>query len=331
MNNQPDGESMIRERLDEIKAIPARDPRAASLGRARFLTQAVSAREARHNKSWRPIFRVRQFALNMAVVIAVIVALLVGGGTTVRAAQNELPGQPLYTIKIFSEDVSLQFQSNPETKVDRLMELAQTRVQEMNRLVESGQTPPEQVSLRLEQHFQQALQLCSNMSDAELNQKLPQVRSQLQQQESDMQNLETHAGQGAQPILERTHAMLQVQLQVVNEGLLDHALFRSVIHSGIPYGLMMQTPPVETSTTTATPYPEQNSQVTTPPGGQGNGNNGNGVGPTTNPGEPHPHVTPTPRNDHPTPENNAGGNNNGKGQKDKDPKDNKPNTKTPKK
>jgi hypothetical protein len=327
MNSHPEIETRIRERLDEIKEIPARNPQAAARGRARFLTQASVAREAQHPKGWRPIFRMQQFAMNMAVVVAVIAALLVGGGTTVKAAQDELPGQPLYGIKTFSEDVSLQFQSNPQTRVDLLMKFAQTRIQEMNQLIEAGQTLPEQVSLRLEQHLQQALQLCSNMDDTALDQKLPQLRNQLQQQERDMQRLQSHAAQNAQPVLEHTRAMLQVQLQVVNDGLLDHALFRSIVHNGIPYG-QMQTPPTAVPTTTSTPYQEQNGQVTTPPDGQ---ENGNGVGPDTNPGEPHPHVTPTPKNDHPTPGNNAGGNDKDKDKnKDKNPKDNKPATKTPK-
>ncbi len=329
MKSQPEIESRIRERLDEIKEIPTRNPQAAARGRARFLTQAAIAREAQHQKERRPIFRMQQFAMNMVVAVSVIVALLVGGGTTVKAAQDELPGQPLYGIKTFSEDISLQFQSTPESKVDLLMKLAQTRVQEMTRLVEAGQTPPEQVNLRLEQHLQQALQICSNMGDPALDQELPRVRNQLQQQESDIQRLRTHAAQNAQPTLEHTYTMLQMQLQVVNGGVQDHALFRSVIHNGMPYG-QIQPPPTAVLTITSTPPQEQAGQATPPPDSQGNGN---GVGPETNPIKPQPHVTPTPKNNHPTPGNNAGGKDKDKGKdpKDnKDPKGNKPATKTPK-
>ena len=321
MNNQTEIESMIRERLNEIKAVPPRNPQAAARGRARFLAQAVTAREARRHKGWQPIFGMRQFAMNMTVTLLVIAGLLVGGGTTVKAAQDDLPGEPLYAVKTFSEDVSLQFQNDPEAKVDRLMELSQTRVQEMTRLIESGRTPSERVRLRLEQHIQQALELCSNMDDAALDQKLPQLRDQLQQQERDMQQLVVQAAQSAQPVLEHTRTMLQVQLLVVNEGLLDHEAFRNTVHEGLHYG-QLQTPPAAAPTTTSTPT----GQATTLPGGPGNGN---GIGPNTNPGEPHPNITPTPRNDHPTPRNNAGGNDKDKDPKDKDPKDKKP-TKTPK-
>ncbi len=328
MNNQPEIESGIRERLNEIKGVPPRNPQAAARGRARFLAQAASAREAQRSTGWRSIFRVQQFAMNMAVTLIVIIGLLAGAGTTVKAAQSELPGEPLYVVKTFSEDVSLQLQSSPQAKVDRLMQLAQTRVEEMTRLIEAGQTPPEQVRLRLEQHLQQALQLCSNMDDAELNQMLPQVRDQLQQQEQALQSLQVDATQNTQPILERTSTMLQTQLHMVNDGLGNHELFRNAVHNGFHYG-QTQTPPAAMPLLPSTPYQVQGGPVTTPPGNQGNGNS---VGPNPNPGEPRPHVTPTPRNPATDPGNNAGGNNKDKGKdpKTKDPKDNKPSTKTPK-
>jgi hypothetical protein len=324
MNNQTEIETAIRERLEEIKAVPPRNPQVAARARARFLTQAASAREAQRNKGWRPIFRMQQFAMNMAVALAVIVGLLVGGGTTVKAAQDDLPGEPLYAVKTFSEDVSLQFQTNPAARVDLLMQFAQTRVDEMARLVESGRTPPESLNIRLEQQVQQALTLCSNLDDAALHQKLPQVRDELQQQERDLQNLQAHAGQGALPRLEQTRAMLRGQLNVVDTGMVDPAAFRNNVHNGIK-SEQLQTPPAVEPTVISTPLSdEQNGQATTPPGGP---ENGNGVGPTMKPGESQEHVTPTPRNDHPTPGNNAGGNNNkdkDKDPKDKDPKNDKP-------
>ncbi len=176
MKNQISFESTIRERLDELKSVPARNPQVAARARARFLTQAMAASEARRNKGWGFLFRKQQFAMNMFVTLLVIASLFLGGATTVRAAQDELPGQPLYGVKTFSEDISLQFQNSPEAKVERLMELTQTRVHEMEQLIDAGQTPPEQVQLRLEQHIQQALQLSSNMDDAALDRILPQLR-----------------------------------------------------------------------------------------------------------------------------------------------------------
>jgi len=301
MINQPDLESTVQERLDELKPFPERDPQAVRRGRARFLAQAVPTDELRRHKGWNLIFRKEQFAMNIIISILVIGGLLFGGGATVNAAQDDLPNEPLYAVKTFSEDVSLQFQNSPREKVERLMELAQTRVQEMTQLIESGQTPPDQVRLRLEEHLQQTLQLCSNMEDAELDQALLQLRDQLRQQDRDMQRLQT--AQDTQPILERTRTMLQIQLQLVNDGLLDHQVFRNTVRNGFRYEQTQTPPPFLTSTPSA-PNGQQNRQST--PQADPNPR----TGPNTGPGGPNPSMTPMPNNGGSAPGsgNNAGAN-----------------------
>lgn len=288
MKNLTEIEPVVRGRLEELKPVPARNPQVAARARARFLAQVVAARESRQRNVWGFIFRKQQFAMNMFVALAVIVGLFVGGGTTVRAAQDDLPNEPLYSLKTLSEDISLQFEKDPEAKVERLLELGQTRVEEMAQLVEAGQTPPEKVRLRLERHMQEALQICSNMDDATLDRTLTQVRDQLQKQERDMQQLESRASQGAQPILTHTRTMLQTQLHVVKDGLLNHQAFRETVRGGF------QNEEIETPTASISPTPqlEESGQATPPPGNPGNGN---GLGPNNNPGGSNAHVTPTPK------------------------------------
>lgn len=296
MNNQPEIQTIVQEKLDKLKAVPERTSQAANHARARFLAQAVSANEVQRHKGWKSIFRKEQFAMNILISVLVIAGLVVGGGTTVKAAQNDLPGEPLYAVKTFSENVSVQFQNDPSEKVDHLLELAQTRVEEMKRMVESGQNPPEQVRSRLEQHLQQALQLCSNMDDATLDQKLAQIHDQLQRQERDMQRLQDQAPQSAQPILEQTRTMLQIHLQLTDEGLLNHEAFRNTVRNGFRNG-QTATPPATAPVTTSTPQQEQNHnreqnrQNTPQPGGQGNGE---GPGPNADPGGLNSSVTPMP-------------------------------------
>jgi len=331
MNNQFDAEAIVQEQLDVLMEVPEPDPRVVARARARFLTQAVSEDGFQRHNGWKSIFRKEQFAMNILVSILVIVGLLAGGGMTVNAAQNDLPNEPLYSVKTWSENVSLQFQNNPEAKVERLMELAQTRVQEMDRLIASGQTPPDQVRVRLEQHLEQTLAVSSNMDDAALDRALPQLRDQLQQRDRDMQRLQAHAAQNAQPILNRTRTMLQTQLAVVGNGLQDHEMFRSAVRNGLVYE-QTQTPPALGSSTPSTPPEEPSGQATPPPGNPGNGN---GLGPTTDPAEPAVEVTATPNNNGTgtNPGNNSGGNNKDKDKdpKDKDPKDKDPKDKDPKK
>jgi uncharacterized membrane protein YgcG len=294
MNDQRNSESIVQEWLDVLKDDPSPDPRVVARARAQFLTQAVSADEFQSHNGWKSIFRKEQFAMNILVSIVVITGLLAGGGMTVKASQNDLPGEPLYAVKTFSENVSLEFQGNPEAKVERMMELAQTRIQEMSQMVEAGQTPPDQVRLRLEQHLQQAFQVCSNMDDAALDQTLRQVRDQLQQQEQDMKRLQTHAGQAAQPILERTRTMLQERLQLANDGMQNHEMFRNTVRNGFRSG---QTLPTSVPSTLVAPNGQQNGQATPKnglgPNGQQNGQSTPQVGPNNSNGSgPNPSVTP---------------------------------------
>jgi len=229
--------------------------------------------------------------MNILLSILVIAGLLFGGGATVNAAQDDLPDEPLYALKTWSEDFGLKFQNEPEQKVDRLMELAQIRIQEMTRLTDAGQTLPDQVRLRLEQHIHQALQICSNMDDATLDRTLLQLRDRLQQQDRDMERLQIHAAEDAQPILERTRTLLRERLQLVEGGLLDHEMFRNAAHNGFRYG-QTQTPTAFPPSTPSGPNGQQNGPSTP----QAGPSNGNGPGPNTDPGGPNPNVTPAPDN-----------------------------------
>ena len=231
--------------------------------------------------------------MNTILSVFVIASLLFGGGATVNAAQNDLPNEPLYGVKILSEDVGLRFQNDPQEKVSDLMALVQTRVQEMTRLIDSGQTPPESVELRLEQHIQQALQICTTMDDPTLEQTLLQIRDQLRQRDQDMDQLRIHATQDAQPILDRTRTMLQQRLHLVEDGLVNHEAFRNAARNGFRYGqdATSTPPPTQNGNGSGNGNGTQNGQPTIQPGNNGNGN---GSGPNIDPGGPNLNATSSP-------------------------------------
>lgn len=304
--NHDEIDNEVSTRLEEIKSVPPRDIAMAMRGRANFLNEAmkleptVSARGFLRHIRWIP-FEKEKFAMNILVSIIVVAGLLFGGGATVSAAQDDLPGQPLYAVKTASEDISLQFRNTPEEKVARLMELAQIRIQEMTALTETGQTPPEAVAARLEQHIQMALQTCAKMEDAALDQTLLQIRDQLRQQDRDMEQLQLHASSDALPLLERTRTMLQLRLQLVDDGLLNHEQFRHTVRNGFNFG--QNVTPVVTPVGTQNQNQNQNGQPTSAPGGP----NTDPGGPNDNPGGPNYDSTPGSNND------NESGSGNGSG------------------
>lgn len=261
--------------------------------------------------------------MNMIISVLVIAGLLFGGGATVNAARDDLPNEPLYGLKMWSEEFSLRFQDEPEQKADRLMELARIRIQEMTRLADAGQAIPDQLRQRLEQHIHQALQLCSSMDDPALDRTLLRLRDHLQEQDRDLEQLQLHAGQNTQPVLEQTRTMLRQRLQLVQAGLLDHEVFRNAARNGFRYQQADEiTPPAQNQNR------EQNGQPTEVPGNQ----NAHPGGPNTNPGEPNtdpggpnpdpggPNTDPGGPNPDPGgPNVDPGGTNNGPGEPSTDP------------
>lgn len=238
--------------------------------------------------------------MNVLLSILVIAGLLFGGSATaVGAAQDDLPNEPLYAVKTWTEDLSLQFQNNQEEKVSRLMELAQIRIQEMTRLSEAGQPIPDQLKLRLEKHIQQALQICVNMDDPTLERALLQIRDRLQNQDRDMEQLQLRTQDQLQlhtqdqlQLQTQTRTMLHERLRLVEEGLLNHEIFRNRVQSGFQYGQDDVTPPVQNGNG------QQNGQPSVVPGE-----------PNTEPGSPN--LTPGGPNSDPGGNTNDAGNGSG--------------------
>lgn len=248
--------------------------------------------------------------MNVLLSILVIAGLLFGGGATVSAAQDDLPNEPLYALKTWTEDVGLQLQYKEEAKVERLMELAQTRIQEMTRLVENGEPIPDQVRLRLELHIQQALQLCTKMDDPTLERTLLQIRDRLQDQVRDMEQLQLRTQDQLQlrtqdqlqlrtqdQLQTQIRTMLQQRLQLVDEGLQNRELFREQVQNGFQYGQDDEFIP-----------PAQNGDRQ-----QQNGTPNEPGGPNPNPGGPNPDPDPTPDPNHVPAPGGDGGNGNGSG------------------
>jgi len=175
----------------------------------------------------------------MNAVIAFVLAtiMILGGGATTVAAQDDLPTEPLYQLKLWTENARLSLAGDPQEQADLLMQMSQTRVEELAGLVEEGIVPPAQVQERLEQQLQQALMLVTNMDDPDLTQTLLQLRDRLQTQDRIMEQLQIHASADAEPLLTQTRQMLQTRLMLVEEGLADPQGFRYMMTNQMQYGL----------------------------------------------------------------------------------------------
>jgi hypothetical protein len=268
------------------------------------LGQAVSAGQFQRHKGWNLIFRKERFPMNLIISILVVASLLLGGGATVSAAQNDLPGEPLYSLKTWGEELSLQFHNGSQEEAVRLMEMAHVRLQEMQKLTEKEQPVPEQVRLRLEQHVNQALQICSKLTEEEVDGCLMQIRERLQNQVREMEQLMLHTPDEGQPVMEQTRTMLQLRLRLVEEGLQNHEMFRNTVRNGFRFGQEEEiAPPVQQG-----PGP-QAGQPTDVPVGPNADPPGQGYGPgepNSDPGGPNPNTEGSGNQVGPNPNDNGG-------------------------
>jgi hypothetical protein len=277
-------------KLRELKNVSTRNPQAAVRGRARFLAEASQLRETASNRKsqrhngWNLIFR-KDLSLMKTMLSALIVIVLFASTSTVFAAQNDLPTEPLYGIKVLSEDTSLWLTTDPTLKLERLMQLAQLRVQEMTALIEQGVAIPESVVERLRLHIETALQLAASENDENMQESLLQIQSQLQTQEQVMTQLQTRASANDQPTLEQARVMTQEQLQLANQGLENPLAFRNRYQFQNQFATETPAPTltdVPSETATATPEapgfgPGPNADET--PGPNSTPGSGNGPGP----------------------------------------------------
>jgi len=242
MTGQTPGQK-IENRLEELREVPPHNPQQAARGRANFLSEAAKYQQTvslpilLRQKRWTFLkFRKERFAMNALVSLLLAGALILGGGATAVAAQDDLPNQPLYPVKLMTENARMALTGDPQEQANLLMNMAQTRVEEMAGLVEQDIPVPAQVQERLQQQIQQAMMLAVGMDDDDLTQTLTQLRERLRTQERTMTQLQTNASTETEPALIQTRQMLQNCLQQVDEGIADPQGFRYRMTNRMQYG-----------------------------------------------------------------------------------------------
>jgi len=113
---------------------------------------------------WRPSLKLQP---RLAVTIVVVLALVLGGGTTVLAAESSMPGSPLYPVKLATENVRLTFSSSDVARAGLYDTLADRRIEEITYAIEKGKTKYiRKVTERLNKHLEMISSL-SLVSDTE--------------------------------------------------------------------------------------------------------------------------------------------------------------------
>ena len=233
--------------------------------------------------------------LKAALVLTMVFGSV--GGTAVLAAES-LPDSPLYPLKLTIEETQLALAKNPAQEATLQMAFAQERAEEIQQMTQKGDIPDEATLQRLQTHWQQALQLTSQMPDSVMTTLLVQAQTMVQNQEQAMTNAQMGLGvpavntlQQANQILAHTHADIEI-------GLHDPQTFRSH-HGHIPH----ETPQPPTPCTDGNCGPmDEMPQPVQPPPGNGYPGPGEGHGDCDTPGTCEPagdenHYGQDPMND----------------------------------
>ena len=162
----------------------------------------------------------------LATIVLVVSLVLGGGGVTVAAAQNSQPDQPLYGVKVLSEDVRLGLSADPQSEYQLALEFANRRAEEIRAMLQAGSIPPEAVQTRYQNQVEQAIQFALNLPNDQAVQALEQIRTRLQTQQQAFLQVQTNGSPKAEAVLVQCQQMLQERLQWVEQGLTDPAKLR---------------------------------------------------------------------------------------------------------
>ena len=230
----------LKNKLDNLKQVPGRNPQVVSQGKANFLKQAVSLKANQRQNGWNNnLFssistkeRLPMLKPIMAVIL-VIAILFAGTAGTVYAAQGSLPDQALYKVKTWSEDLLLGVTRSPQTQLEQNLNFADRRIMEIAGMQAAGTPIPQQVQTRLQAQLNQALNLAAGMDDQQMIMELAHIRLRTEVQLQMMSMLMAGDSNPPDPVMAMVRTSLQQQLQMAVQGNEDAEAFRMQVQNQI--------------------------------------------------------------------------------------------------
>ncbi len=140
------------------KKAVAIQPRAEFREQARQQLYAAMPAQLKKSRS----FFVWRWQSSWVTATAIILAILLMGSGTVFAAGGSMPDQPLYPVKLATEQVKLTFSRSALDKAGLYAEMADKRVQEMTRM--AGKNKPEKIeraARRMDNYLENIAELAS--------------------------------------------------------------------------------------------------------------------------------------------------------------------------
>jgi hypothetical protein len=231
-NSNDQSEEWAQKSLLALRNVPGRGPETENAGRVRFLSEAASLRRPTPaHSSYRQTFWVSfksfvagkqaRLAFSAAAACIVMALLLVSGGSVVFAAQGSQPDQVLYPVKLLSEDVQLGLSANPQSQFQLNLQFANRRLDEIDKLTQAGKDPSDQVTGRLQNELNAALDSAASLDSSGSVKALENLQANLQQHENQLLKLQSQANPHAAANYARVVEMLQQKVSQAEQGIKD--------------------------------------------------------------------------------------------------------------
>jgi hypothetical protein len=184
----------LKEKLDLLQETPPRDPVKASQRRDEYLRKVKYLHYGKpmfaiigllNNRPWKSLFGQRPSLVPFAAAVLLIFGLVFGGVGTVYAAQDSLPNDPLYTIKIAGENLRLAFTPDTEDRISLLTSYADRRLQEATALDTQGQPLPNELATMMDAYIAELTSLTTSLDETSVQEDPIAVSRTLRPQDRD--------------------------------------------------------------------------------------------------------------------------------------------------
>jgi len=136
----------------------------------------------------------------IATVLAIAIGAAVTGGGVALASADNLPGDALYPVKLFVEDIRLALTTDPTAKAELNLTLATERAEEMHRLVAHSAPVPAAPIERMAWHTRAAMTYIAQAQPEEIPWLLLQVMERTRTQQRVLEQVGEGVPEEAQAV-----------------------------------------------------------------------------------------------------------------------------------
>lgn len=229
-------DSFLSSKLKLIQPTEPRDPEIARQRRDEFVKKTKYLQFGKplfwvasllSRKPWQGLFSQRPALVPFAAAVFLIFGLVFGSWGTVYAAQDSLPNDLLYSVKLAGENLQLAFTADTEARISLLTAFTDRRVEEAKALALEGQPIPEELPARLDEQLEELSALTASLEEVATDDTIPGVQVHLHDRDQGMTNAMNGNGIPSDSGLNQLRTMLQQNHQLTQKGLVEPNEFQN--------------------------------------------------------------------------------------------------------